>query len=168
MLYDTGSSTWYSVMTLRSGMGSRKEAQEGGTIYTLRADSCHMAETNTTLYSNDSPIKKKKNLKWQQAHKDSAKYQNWSTVWKKARVGWSERIALKHVYYHIWNRLPVQVWCMRQGAQGWCTGLTKSNGMGRGVRGVSGWKKHVNPWLIHVNVWQKPLQYCKVIRLQLK
>ena len=23
------------------------------------------------------------------------------------------------------------------------------------------------PWLIHVNVWQKPLQYCKVISLQL-
>ena len=26
---------------------------------------------------------------------------------------------------------------------------------------------HVNPWLIHVNVWQKLLQYCKVISLQL-
>ena len=26
---------------------------------------------------------------------------------------------------------------------------------------------HVSPWLIHVNVWQKPLQYCKVISLQL-
>ena len=26
---------------------------------------------------------------------------------------------------------------------------------------------HVNPWLIHVSVWQKPLQYCKVISLQL-
>ena len=26
---------------------------------------------------------------------------------------------------------------------------------------------HVNPWLIHVNVWQKPLQYCKIISLQL-
>ena len=26
----------------------------------------------------------------------------------------------------------------------------------------------LNPWLIHVNVWQKPLQYCKVISLQLK
>ena len=26
---------------------------------------------------------------------------------------------------------------------------------------------HVNPWLIHVNIWQKPLQYCKVISLQL-
>ena len=24
-----------------------------------------------------------------------------------------------------------------------------------------------NPWPIHVNVWQKPLQYCKVISLQL-
>ena len=29
-------------------------------------------------------------------------------------------------------------------------------------------KKHNPPWLIHVNVWQKPLQYCKVISLQLK
>ena len=33
--------------------------------------------------------------------------------------------------------------------------------------GGSGWGAHVNPWLIHVNVWQKPLQYCKVISLQL-
>ena len=35
-----------------------------------------------------------------------------------------------------------------------------------GGRG-SGWGTHVHPWLIHVNVWQKPLQYCKVISLQL-
>ena len=26
---------------------------------------------------------------------------------------------------------------------------------------------YVYPWLTHVNVWQKPLQYCKVISLQL-
>ena len=38
----------------------------------------------------------------------------------------------------------------------------------RGRReGGSGWGSHVNPWLIHVNVWQKPLQYYKVISLQL-
>ena len=38
----------------------------------------------------------------------------------------------------------------------------------RGRRdGGSGWGTRVNPWLIHVNVWQKPLQYCKVISLQL-
>ena len=36
-----------------------------------------------------------------------------------------------------------------------------------GERGGSGWGIHVNPWLIHVNIWQKPLQYCKVISLQL-
>ena len=38
---------------------------------------------------------------------------------------------------------------------------------GRWERG-SGWGTHVHPWLIHVNVWQKPLQYCRVISLQLK
>ena len=36
-----------------------------------------------------------------------------------------------------------------------------------GERGDLGWGTHVNPWLIHVNVWQKSLQYCKVISLQL-
>ena len=41
--------------------------------------------------------------------------------------------------------------------------------MGWGGRweGGSGWGIHVNPWLIQVNVWQNPLQYCKVISLQL-
>ena len=34
--------------------------------------------------------------------------------------------------------------------------------------GGSGWGTHVHPWLIHVDVWQKPLQYYKVIGLQLK
>ena len=33
--------------------------------------------------------------------------------------------------------------------------------------GGLGWGIHENPWLIHINVWQKPLQYCKVISLQL-
>ena len=36
-----------------------------------------------------------------------------------------------------------------------------------GWDGGSGWGTHVNPWLIHVNVWQKPLQYCEAISLQL-
>ena len=37
---------------------------------------------------------------------------------------------------------------------------------GRWEEGLA-WGTHVNLWLIHVNVWQKPLQYCKVISLQL-
>ena len=47
--------------------------------------------------------------------------------------------------------------------------LGRPRGVGWGGRweGGSGWGIHVNPWLSHVNVWQKPLQYCKVISLQL-
>ena len=54
------------------------------------------------------------------------------------------------------------------GAQGWCTGMTLGDATGRKVGGGSGWGTHVRPCLIHVDVWQKPLQYCKVISLQLK
>ena len=39
--------------------------------------------------------------------------------------------------------------------------------MGWRREGGLGWGTHVNPWLIHANVWQNPLQYCKVIILQL-
>ena len=47
--------------------------------------------------------------------------------------------------------------------------LGRPRGMGWGGRweGSSGWGTHVNPWLIQVTIWQKPLQYCKVISLQL-
>ena len=47
--------------------------------------------------------------------------------------------------------------------------LGRHRGMGWGGRreGGSGWGTHVDSWLIHVNVWQKPLQYYKVISLQL-
>ena len=88
------------------------------------------------------------------------------TLWE-VRVGCFERTASKHVYYLGWNRSPAQVGCMRQ--------VLRPGALGRprGIRwrgrweGGSGWGIHVNPWLIHVNVWQKPLQYCKVISLQL-
>jgi len=54
---------------------------------------------------------------------------------------------------------------MRQGAQGWCPGMTLKGGR---WKRASGWGTHVHPWLIHVNVWQKPLQYYTIIGLQLK
>ena len=91
------------------------------------------------------------------------------TLWETARVGWSERTALKHAYYQVWNRSPGQVGSMRQmleaGALGWPRGM----GCWGRQEGGSGWGTHVNPWPwpIHVNVWQKPLQYSKVISLQL-
>ena len=51
----------------------------------------------------------------------------------------------------------------------WPGALGRPSGMGWGGRWEegSGWGIRVNPQLIHVNVWQKLLQYCKVINLQL-
>ena len=90
------------------------------------------------------------------------------TLWEQSRVGCLERTASKHVYYLGWNRSPAQAGCMRQvlgpGALGRPRGI---RWRGR-WEGESGWGIHVNPWLIHVNLWEKPLQYCKVISLQLK
>ena len=50
-------------------------------------------------------------------------------MWEKVRVGRFERIALEHVYYHMWNRSPVQVQWMKQSTQGWCTGMRDGMGM---------------------------------------
>ena len=38
---------------------------------------------------------------------------------------------------------------------------------GKEVRGVQDGGTHVHLWPIHVDVWQKPLQYYKVVSLQL-
>ena len=89
------------------------------------------------------------------------------TLWKKARVGCLERTASKHVYYLGWNRSPAQAGCMRQVLGPGALGRPRGIGWKGRWEGGLGWGIHVNPWLIHVNVWQNPLQYCKVISLQL-
>ena len=89
------------------------------------------------------------------------------TLWEKARVGYFKRTALKHVYYLGWNRSPAQVGCMRQVLGSGALGRHRGIGWRGRREGGLGWGIHVYPWLIHVNVWQKLLQYCKVISLQL-
>ena len=88
------------------------------------------------------------------------------TLWK-ARVGCFKRTASKHVYYLGWDRSPAQVGCMRQVLRPGALGRPRGIGWRGRWEWESGWGIHVNPWLILVNVWQKPLQYCKVISLQL-
>ena len=56
---------------------------------------------------------------------------------------------------------------MRQALGPGALGEPRGSGWRGKGEGGSGWGTHVNPWLIHVNVWQKPLQYCKVISIQL-
>ena len=56
---------------------------------------------------------------------------------------------------------------MRQVLRAGALGRPRAIGWRWRWEGGLGWGIHVNPWLIHVNVWQKPLQNCKVISLQL-
>ena len=65
------------------------------------------------------------------------------------------------------TQITIPGWMHETNAQTWCTGKSQRDRAEREVGRGSGWGAHVNPWLIHVNVWQKPLQYCKVISLQL-
>ena len=75
--------------------------------------------------------------------------QSW-TLWEKVRVGWFDRIALKYVCYHIWNKSPVQVQCTTLDTWGWCTGMTQRDGMGReegGRRRVQDGEHRYNDWV---------------------
>ena len=103
-----------------------------------------------------------------QNRKRDTDVQNFWTLWEKVKVGCFKRTASKHVYYLGWNRTPAQAGCMRQVLGPGALGRPRGIGWRGWWVGGSGWGTHVNPWLIHVYVWQKPLQYCKVISLQLK
>ena len=61
------------------------------------------------------------------------------TVRERERVGLFGRMALKHVYYHVRNELPVYVRYRIQDGWGWCTGMTQRDDMGGG-RGVQDWE----------------------------
>ena len=78
-----------------------------------------------------------------------------------------ERIALKHIHYHVKNMISASL--MHE------TGHPKSvlwdniEGWGGEVGGRFMIRRtHVYVWPIHADVWQKPSKYCKVIILQLK
>ena len=60
--------------------------------------------------------------------------------------------------FDAWSRV------LKASALGWPWGM----GWGGRWEGGSGWGTHVHLWQICANVWQKPLQYFKVISLQLK
>ena len=57
-------------------------------------------------------------------------------------------------------------WMHETSARAWCTGKTQRDRVEREVGGGIGMGNTCKS-MIHVNVWQKPLQYCKVISLQL-
>ena len=80
--------------------------------------------------------------------------------------GWFGRMALKHVY-HIRNESPVQVQCRIQEAWGWSTGIIQRDGMWREVGGGLRIGNTCTPMADSCWCMAKPIQYCKVISLQL-
>ena len=81
----------------------------------------------------------------------------------RGRGRWFGRMALKHVWYHIRNESPIQVWCRIQD-----TGMTQRDGMGREVGGGFRMGNTCTPVADSCWCMAKPIQYCKVISLQLK
>ena len=92
--------------------------------------------------------------------------QSFGLFWERARAGWYGRLALKHVNYHMWNESPVQVWCMIQGAWGWCTGMNQRNGMGKQVGGRFRMGNTCTPMAYSSQCMAKTVQYCKVNKLK--
>ena len=90
------------------------------------------------------------------------------TLWERARVEWFGRMALKHMYYHMWNKSPVHVQCVIQDALGWCTGMTQRDEMGREVGAGFKMGNTCTPMADSCQCMAKPIHYCKVISLQLK
>ena len=60
------------------------------------------------------------------------------------------------------NQSPVQVQCMIQDAQGWCTGMTQRDGIGREVGVGFRIGNSCTPMADSCQCMAKPIQYCKV------
>ena len=84
------------------------------------------------------------------------------TLWERERVGRFGRMALKHVYYHVWNESPVQLRCTILDIWGWCTGTTQREGMGREEGGGFRMGSTCIPVADSFRYLAKPIQYCKV------
>ena len=77
-------------------------------------------------------------------------------------------MALKHIYYYVKQMTSTSSMCEAEHSKLVLWDNPEGWGGEGGGSGVQDGGIHVHPWLIHVDVWQKPLQYCKVISLQLK
>ena len=58
--------------------------------------------------------------------------------------------------------------CMIQDARGWCTGMIQRDSMGRDVGGGFRMGNTCTPMVDSSQCMAKPIQYCKLISLQLK
>ena len=74
-------------------------------------------------------------------------------------------MALKHVYYHVRNEVPVYRYRI-QDAWGWCMGMIQRDDMGWEVGGGFRIESLYTPVVDSCQCMAKPIQYCKVISFQ--
>ena len=84
-----------------------------------------------------------------------------------SRMGCFKRTASKHVYYQGWNRSPAQVGCMRQALGPGALGRPRGIGWRGRWEGGIGMGNTCKSMADSCQCMTKPLQYCKVISLQL-
>ena len=89
------------------------------------------------------------------------------TLWEKARVGCFERTTSKHVYYLGWNISPAQAGCVRQVLRPGALGRLRGIGWRRRWEGGIGMGNTCKSMADSCQCMTKPLQYCKVISLQI-
>ena len=70
-------------------------------------------------------------------------------------------MALKHVYYHVRNELPVYARYRIQDAWGWCMGMTQRDVMGTEVGGGFMFGNACTLVVDSCQCMAKPIQYCK-------
>ena len=76
-------------------------------------------------------------------------------------IWWAAVTILNDMISILKNELPVQVRCMIQDAQGWCTGMTQRDGMEREVGGGFRMGNKCTPVVDSCWYMAKPIQYCK-------
>ena len=89
------------------------------------------------------------------------------TLWEKARVGCFKRTALKHVYYLGWNQITSPGRMHETSAWTCCTGKTQRDQVEREEGGRIGIGNTCKSMAESFHCMTNPLQYCKVISLQL-
>ena len=80
---------------------------------------------------------------------------------ERERVGLFGRMALKHVFYHVRDELPVYVQYRIQDAWGWCMGMIQRDDMRWEVGGWFRIGNSCTPVADSCQCMAKPIQYCK-------
>ena len=82
------------------------------------------------------------------------------------QLGHQSYLSLRSGEFLFFDQSASPGWMHETSAQGWCTAMTQRDGMGREAEG--GFRMgNTCKSMIHLDLWQNPLQYSKVISLQL-